>query len=65
MTFDWTAAAANRWTIPIGADVGKASNVGSHAMSFQVGAYHLVNRPVGAPQWAIRVQVTALFPTGW
>ncbi len=50
MTFDWTAAAANGWTIPIGADVGKAFNVGSHAMSFQVGAYDLVKRPDGAPQ---------------
>jgi len=39
MTFDWTADAANGWTIPIGADVGKAFNVGAHAMSFQVGAY--------------------------
>jgi hypothetical protein len=50
MTFDWTADEANGWTIPIGADVGKAFNVGSHAMSFQVGAYDLVKRPDGAPQ---------------
>ena len=64
MTFDWTADAANGWTIPIGADVGKAFNVESHAMSFQVGAYDLVKRPDWAPQWIIRAQVTALFPTG-
>lgn len=64
MTFDWTADAANGWTIPIGADVGTAFNVGSHAMSFQIGAYDLAKRPNGAPQWIIRVQMTALFPTG-
>ena len=64
MTFDWTADAANGWTIPIGADVGKAFSVGSHAMGIQVGAYDLVKRPDGAPQWIIRVQLTALFPTG-
>ena len=44
--------------------MGKAFNVGSHAMSFQIGAYDLAKRPNGAPQWIIRVQVTALFPTG-
>jgi hypothetical protein len=64
MTFDWTADAANGWTIPIGADVGNAFNVASHAMSFQVGAYDLAKRPDGAPQWIIRVQMTALFPRG-
>jgi hypothetical protein len=64
MTFNWTADAANGWTIPIGADVGTAFNVGSHAMSFQLGAYDLAKRPDGAPQWIIRAQMTALFPTG-
>jgi hypothetical protein len=63
MTFDWTANAANGWTIPMGADVGKAFNVGSHAMSFQIGAYDLVKRPDSAPQWIARVSVTFLFPT--
>jgi len=43
MTFDWTADAANGWTIPIGADVGKAFSMGSQAMGLQVGAYDLVN----------------------
>ena len=63
MTFDWTADSANGWTIPIGADVGEAFNVGSHAMSLQFGAYDLAKRPSGTPQWIIRVQLTALFPT--
>lgn len=62
ITFDWTAAADNGWTLPMGADAGKAFNLGSHAMSFQVGAYDLVKRPDGAPQWIIRIQATVLFP---
>src|SRR5689334_2169396 len=41
MTFDWTVDAANGWTIPIGADVGEAFDVASHAMSVQFGAYDL------------------------
>lgn len=65
MTFDWTADAANGWTIPMGADVGRALTVRSYAMGLQVGAYYLVKRPDGAPQWIIRVQLTPLFPTGW
>jgi hypothetical protein len=65
MTFDWTADEANGWTIPAGVDVGKAFNVKSNGMAFQVGAYDLVKRPAGAPQWIIRVQLTALLPTGW
>jgi hypothetical protein len=65
ITFDWTAKAANGWTIPMGADVGKTFNVGSHAMSLQAGAYGLVKRPDGTPQWILRLQATALFPTGW
>jgi hypothetical protein len=64
MTFDWTADAANGWTIPLGADVGKAFSVGSQAMGIQLGAYDLLKRPEGTPQWIIRVQLTALFPSG-
>jgi len=62
MTFDWTADTANAWTIPMGADVGKAFIIGSQNMSLQVGAYDLLKRPDGAPQWIMRVSVTLLFP---
>ena len=64
MTFDWTADAANAWTIPMGADVGKAFNLGSQSLSLQVGAYDLLKRPDGAPQWILRVSITFLFPAG-
>lgn len=64
MTFDWTADAANAWTIPMGADVGKAFNLGSQSLSLQVGVYDLLKRPDGDPQWIMRVSVTFLFPSG-
>jgi len=64
MIFDWTADAANGWTIPIGADMGKAFSLGSHAMGVQLGVYDLLKRQDGTPQWIIRVQLTALFPAG-
>jgi hypothetical protein len=62
ITFDWTADAANAWTIPMGADIGKAFKLGYQDLSLQVGAYDFVKRPDGAPQWIIRVSVTLLFP---
>jgi hypothetical protein len=64
ITYDWTADAANAWTIPIGADIGKTFKLGSRDLSLQVGAYDLLKRPDGAPQWIIRVSVTFLFPAG-
>src|SRR5208282_149960 len=63
MTFDWTADAANAWTIPMGADIGKAFNLGSQSLSLQGGAYDLLKRPEGAPQWIFRVSLTFLFPS--
>ncbi len=62
ITYDWTADTANAWTIPMGADIGKAFKMGSQDLSLQVGAYDLVKRPDGAPQWIARVSVTFLFP---
>jgi hypothetical protein len=62
MTYDWTADTANAWLIPMGADIGKALNLGSQSLSLQIGAYDLLKRPNGAPQWIVRVSVTFLFP---
>ena len=65
MTYDWTAEKADAWTIPIGADIGKAFNIGSQSMSLQAGSYDLLKRPSGEAQWIVRVQFTLLFPSGW
>jgi hypothetical protein len=62
ITYDWTADATDAWTIPMGADIGKAFKMDSQDLSLQVGAYHLLKRPEGAPQWILRVSVTFLFP---
>jgi hypothetical protein len=64
MTYDWTADKADAWVIPMGADVGKAFSIGRQDMGLQIGAYDLLERPQGAPQWIIRIQFTLLFPTG-
>jgi hypothetical protein len=61
ITYDWTADAAKAWTIPMGADIGKAFSVGSQSLSAQIGAYDLLKRAEGDPQWIARVSVTLLF----
>ncbi len=61
LTYDWTADTANAWTIPMGADVGKAFKMGSQDLSLQAGAYDLLKRPDDAPQWILRVSITLLF----
>jgi hypothetical protein len=64
MTFDWTAKATNGWTLPIGADAGKVFKIGSQHLGAQIGAYDLIQRQLGDPQWIVRVSLTFLFPTG-
>ena len=64
ITMDWTADSADAWTLPVGADAGKAFTLGRQEMSMQAGWYYLVERPADNPQWIIRVQLTLLFPTG-
>jgi hypothetical protein len=65
ISYDWTAETENAWVLPIGADVGKAFNLGSQGMSLQIGSYDFVKHPDAAAQWMIRVQLTLLFPSGW
>jgi hypothetical protein len=62
MTFDWTANASAAWTIPMGADIGKAFTIGSQSLTLQGGAYDLLKREDGLPRWIFRVSVTLLFP---
>jgi hypothetical protein len=62
LTYDWTQEAANAWVIPMGVDVGKAFTLGSRGFSLQVGAYDLLKRPSGAPQWIFRINLTVLYP---
>jgi hypothetical protein len=61
---DWTADQANAWTVPVGADVGKAFALGSQQISLQIGSYDFVKHPDGAPEWMIRASITLLFPSG-
>ena len=62
ITYDWSAATRDAWSVPIGFDVGKAVQIGGRSLTFQIGAYDLVKHPPEATQWIIRAQVTFIFP---
>lgn len=62
ITYDWSAASHDAWTLPVGLDIGKAMQLGERSLSFQVGAYDFVKHPTDATQWIIRAQITFLFP---
>jgi hypothetical protein len=62
ITYDWSAASRDAWTVPLGIDVGKAMQIGGRSMTLQIGAYDFVKHPTDATQWVVRAQVTFLFP---
>lgn len=45
LTYDWTAASADAWSVPMGADIGDALTIGAQAMNFQLGIYDFLKRP--------------------
>ena len=63
-SYDWTADRRNAWTVPVGLDVGKVWSLGQRSISAQIGAYTLVERPAGAPEWIVRAQIQFSFTTG-
>lgn len=62
ITADWTVDAHDRWTIPIGGDVGRVFEVGSQAMSASVGLYYNAVRPDFGAEWQARLNLTLIFP---
>jgi hypothetical protein len=64
ITANWEADSNNRWTLPIGGDVGRVFKIGDQPVNAQVTAYYNVETPddTGA-NWQLRAQFTFLFPT--
>jgi len=62
ITADWQASANERWTIPVGLDVGKTFQIGKPSLSLQFGTYYNVERAEGVGRWLVRFQVTLVLP---
>jgi hypothetical protein len=59
---DWTAPSGQKWTVPMGASIGKLGRLGEMPLTMQAGYYYNVERPDGASDWALRLQVRLTFP---
>ena len=62
VTADWTASSSDRWTVPVGAGVGKALQIGQLALNLQVEAYDNVVRPAGTSAWSLILTLQFVFP---
>lgn len=63
ITADWNAAADDRWTLPMGGGVGRVFKLGDQPFSATVQSYYNVVHPDDGPEWQLRAQLSALFPT--
>ena len=62
ITADWEAESDDRWTVPIGAGVGKIVRIGKLPVNAQASAYYNVVRPDNAAEWQLRIQSPAAVP---
>ena len=59
--YDWKASAGQRWTVPLGFDVGKLYPSRLEGFAWQLGAYSNVVKPDGAPHWQLRAQFSVAY----
>ncbi len=62
ITADWEAASRDRWTVPVGAGVGKALQIANQSLNLQVEAYSNVERPAGTSTWSLVFTIQFVFP---
>jgi len=62
MIANWNSNTNNRWTIPVGAGVGKLFNLNDFAVNSKVAAYYNVERPDQAPEWSMNFSLQFMLP---
>jgi hypothetical protein len=62
ITANWEAESRQRWTVPLGAGVGKIFHFGALPVNMQLGAYYNVVQPDNGPGWQLRFQMQFMFP---
>ena len=62
MTCNWKADSGNRWTVPIGAGMGKILKLGKQPVNISVAAYYNVEHPDDGAEWQLQFQFQFLFP---
>jgi hypothetical protein len=61
ISVNWGAPSGNRWSVPVGAGLGRAFKIGEQSVSGSVGAYYHVARPDSAPEWSINFNFGFVF----
>ena len=60
---NWDLDRDDRWLVPVGGGAGKVSAIAGQSIGISIEAfYHAVSPDIG-PDWQLRLQLTALFPT--
>lgn len=62
ITADWKADSDNRWTLPLGLEVGRMFTFGDVPINFQLGYYYFVEKPEYSPKWALKADISLIFP---
>jgi hypothetical protein len=55
------AKSTNRWTVPVGAGIGKAFKIGAQPMSLKFESYYNAARPDRTSVWTAQLTLTFLF----
>jgi hypothetical protein len=61
-TADWKASKGNRWTVPVGFDVGRLFTFGELPVNIQAGYYYYVEKPDYWSKWSLKVEVSFILP---
>jgi hypothetical protein len=59
---NWEATSGQKWTVPIGAGIGKIFAIGNQRMNARFNAYYNVERPSGAANTQLQFTIQFLFP---
>lgn len=59
---NWTANSNQKWTVPIGAGVGKLFTIGGYKINTRVESYYNIVRPDEAPDWSVGTTIQLMFP---
>ena len=63
ITANWLAAPGQeKWTVPVGGGIGRIFKLGDQPVSAYISGYYNVVRPIGAPNWQWRAELSLLFP---
>lgn len=62
VTANWEADSSPRWTVPVGAGVGRVFKIGRQHINAKLSGYYNVEKPDFGSGYDIQATVTFLFP---